>query len=92
MMKNLRILTKRKIEANVDIKDGEKKIEDAKDILQNLSEPRFIVENRKDNDALYFLYESSQNLDIVSLIFPVFFFFIAILVSIATMTRMVEEK
>ena len=81
----------KKKDALVDIESGEKKIADAKDILQNLSEPRFLVKTRKDNDALYFLYESSHNLDIVSWIFPLFFFFIAILVSIATMTRMVEE-
>lgn len=82
----------KKADALVEISDGEEKIKDAKEIINNLSEPRFIVSTRNDNEYLYFLYESSENLDIVSWIFPLFFFFVAILVSIATMTRMVEEN
>lgn len=82
----------KKAEAEVDIADGERKIADARDILKNLKEPKFDVQTRKDNDALAFMYESSQNIDLVSYVFPLFFFFIAILVSIATMTRMVEEN
>lgn len=82
---------KKKKDALVDIADGEKKIADAKEIIRNLNEPHFAVQTRRDNDALYFMYESANNLDYVSWIFPVFFFFIAVLVSVATMTRMIEE-
>lgn len=72
--------------------DGEKKINDAKEMIDKLKEPKFKVETRKDNDSLFFMIDSSHKLDVVSWIFPLFFFFVAILVSLTTMTRMVEEK
>lgn len=75
-----------------DIEDGEVKIKDAKELLDKLQQPKFVVETRKDNDSLFFMIDSSYKLDVVSWIFPLFFFFVAILVSLTTMTRMVEEK
>lgn len=75
-----------------DINDGEERIKDAKELLDKLKQPKFVVETRKDNDSLFFMIDSSYKLDVVSWIFPLFFFFVAILVSLTTMTRMVEEK
>ena len=82
----------KKAEVLETLDEGEKKINDAKEMIDKLKEPKFKVETRKDNDSLFFMIDSSHKLDIVSWIFPLFFFFVAILVSLTTMTRMVEEK
>lgn len=82
----------KKAEVLETLDEGEKKINDAKEMIDKLNEPKFKVETRKDNDSLFFMIDSSHKLDIVSWIFPLFFFFVAILVSLTTMTRMVEEK
>ncbi|MDO5716231.1 MAG: FtsX-like permease family protein [Tissierellia bacterium] len=92
LQKEERTYEKEKKDAEEKIADGEEDLRDARDVLGRLKKPKYDVDTRKDNEFLYYLYESGHKLDKISGIFPVFFFFIAILVSVTTMTRMVEER
>ena len=89
---NLKKYNDAKNKADKKILEAKDKIDDAKELMENLEAPAFTVGTRKDDSYLNFLYTSGENLDIVSMIFPLFFFFVAILVSVTTMTRMVEEQ
>lgn len=90
--KNNKEFLEKKPDVQKKLDDGEKEIADAKELLDKLRQPKFAVDTRNDNDSVFFLFDSSHKLDVVSWIFPVFFFFVAILVSVTTMTRMVDEK
>lgn len=74
------------------IEDGESAIREAHDLLERLRRPKYDVTTRLGEPAMQMLMQSGDKLDLVSGIFPVFFYFIAVLVSMTTMTRMVEER
>ncbi|RRD94826.1 FtsX-like permease family protein [Clostridiales bacterium COT073_COT-073] len=78
-------------EANDKIADGKAKIADAKKILKALKEPAYKIQTRDDLSQYYLYYDSAQRMEFLSNIFPVFFFLIAMLVCLSTMTRMAEE-
>lgn len=81
---------KEKAEGKID--DAEEDLESARKYLKIIKEPRYIIESRESNPNIYTFYDEASRLDIISNIFPIFFFFIALLVSLTTMTRMVDEQ
>lgn len=72
-------------DAEQDIADGEKK-------LAELAEPKAYVMDRSSNTGYAEYSDNAERLDAIATAFPVFFFLIAALVSLTTMTRMVEEQ
>ena len=81
-----------KAEADVEIADAKKEIADAEKELADLKEPKWYVFDRNDNPG-YSSYESDVAIiDSVGKVFPIFFFLVAMLVCLTTMTRMVEEQ
>lgn len=80
------------LEADGKIADGEKKITDARRIMGILKQPRYTITPRYNNADLNTYLNDARSMDLLSLIFPVFFFMISLLVSFTTMTRMVEEQ
>ncbi|WP_100066158.1 FtsX-like permease family protein [Miniphocaeibacter massiliensis] len=80
-----------KEKAEKEIADGEEDLDDAKRMLNILMAPRYTVESRENSSEIYTFYDEARRLGIISNVFPVFFFFIALLVSLTTMTRMVDE-
>lgn len=81
-----------KEKADREMKDAAEKMTDARKIRSMLIEPVYDRSSRLDESALYGYYVQGENLNIISNIFPVFFFFIAMLVSLTTMTRMIDEQ
>lgn len=74
------------------IANGEKEIIKAKEDLNKLETPIYYIESRLDSLNFYQFIDNSKRIDMLSNVFPVFFFTIAILVSLTTMTRMVDEQ
>ncbi|MDO5755855.1 MAG: FtsX-like permease family protein, partial [Tissierellia bacterium] len=81
-----------KADALVDIEEGEKDLADARDALTMIKKPVYSIVAQSDIDEIATYFDSTGRLDIISNIFPILFFFIAILVSLTTMTRMVDEN
>ena len=81
-----------KAEAEEKISDGKKEIADAEDELEKLKEPVWYVFTRNDNPKYSSFETSAAIVDNVGKAFPLFFFLVAMLVCLTTMTRMVEEK
>ncbi|RVU54725.1 FtsX-like permease family protein [Anaerosphaera multitolerans] len=92
LVKGEREFNKEKIKADEKIADGEEKISEARRILNILKRPRYVITPRYNNADLNSYLNDARSMDLLSLIFPVFFFMIALLVSFTTMTRMVEEQ
>lgn len=79
-------------EAEEKIVDGEEKIKDAKKQIKKIEKPTLYVLDR-DSHQSFVEYEGCANsIDALSKIFPVFFFAVAALVCLTTMTRMVDEQ
>lgn len=72
--------------------DGKKEIDEEKDKLNELDDSKYYFFDRNDN-AGYSTYKGSiDSLDKIASVFPVFFFLVAALICLTTMTRMVEEN
>ncbi|WP_161526134.1 FtsX-like permease family protein [Enterococcus sp. JM9B] len=72
--------------------EGKKKISEAKEETAEMATPSYLINNRSSNPG-YSEYQSlSDRIDAIANVFPVFFFFIAILITFTTMTRMIEEN
>lgn len=81
-----------KSQAQVDIDKGEKDIADAKETLTKLVLPSYKSTGAYKDYAVYMYTDSSKSMDRLSFIFPGFFFAIAMLVTLTTMSRMVDEE
>ncbi|MBQ7728631.1 MAG: FtsX-like permease family protein [Clostridia bacterium] len=71
--------------------EAEQSIEDGREQLNAISEPSVYVLDRTTNLSYSCFKEDSEIVAGVSQVFPLFFFLVAALVCITTMTRMVEE-
>ena len=82
-----------KTEAYAKLEEAQHKLEEAKNFLLSLDSAKWYVSDR--NDALYGFEAYKQTADRVAalaIIFPWFFFLVAALVSLNTMTRMVDDE
>lgn len=72
--------------------DGKKELAEKEKELSELKEPDYFFFDREDNPGYSEYHENSKRISSIATVFPVFFFMIAALVSLTTMTRMVDEK
>ena len=79
-------------EAQDKIKEGEDKITDAKKDLQELKKPEWIITDRNDLPEYSDYGDNADRIRNIGEVFPVIFFLVAALISLTTMTRMVEEQ
>jgi len=81
-----------KAKAELELADAEKEIADGERELADLAAPKAYVMDRSSNTGYTEYSDNAARLDAIATAFPVFFFLIAALVSLTTMTRMVEEQ
>lgn len=77
--------------ADAEIEDARKQITEAEEELNSLEEPKYFVYGRESNPAYTEYGQNAERIDNIAKIFPVFFLLVAMLVSLTTMTRMVED-
>ena len=78
--------------AREDIQEGKEEIQQARNDLARLRVPDYTIQDRHEEMGFFQYLENARSMDLLSLVFPVFFFLIALLVSLTTMTRMVDEQ
>lgn len=81
-----------KREAEEEIADGEEKIAEAQEELADLKRPEWTVSDRSDLLEYDGYGENADRMRSIGKVFPVIFFLVAALISLTTMTRMVEEE
>ncbi len=81
-----------KADALRELADAQVKIDDAQAEIDDLTPPEWYILTRESIPGNSGYYEDSKRVDAVAKVFPVFFFLVAALVCLTTMTRMVEEK
>ncbi len=93
---NLAEVQKKKEEANsqlsTSLSDAQSKLDSAKKLYEKLDDVAWNVYDRSDTPGYSSYGQSVSNINMLSNIFPVFFFLIAALVCLTTMTRLIEEE
>lgn len=84
--------TAERVDAEIEIADGERQVVEAKQALADLIEPVYYVTDRSGNPGYQEYRDNADRISAIAEIFPVFFFLIAALVSFTTMARMVDEQ
>ena len=77
--------------AEEEIREAEEELADAEEQLADLEEPEYFIEDRNDFSGYAEFQDNAERINNISRIFPVFFFLLAALISLTTMTRMVDE-
>ncbi|MBF1300081.1 MAG: FtsX-like permease family protein [Parvimonas sp.] len=79
-------------DAKEKVLDANSKISDGDEVLSKLIEPNYNIEEGFVSSAMSKVYFAANGIYGVSNVFSLFFYFIALLVSLTTMTRMVDEN
>ncbi len=79
-------------DAEEELLDAEQKLADARADLAELKHPTTYVLTREENTGYVCFDNDTSIIKAVSVVFPVFFFLVAALVCMTTMTRMVDEQ
>lgn len=67
-------------------------IKDVENTLKNIKKPQWYIFGRSENIGYESYRQDSDRIDNIGKVFPLVFFLVAALVSLTTMTRMVQEK
>ena len=79
-------------DAEDEIAENQQKLDDAKKELEDLEKPEWMVTDREDLPDYTDYGDNADRLRNIGQVFPVIFFLVAALISLTTMTRMVEEQ
>ena len=81
-----------KLEAEEELADGLNELLDGEKELRELEKPEWYVLDRNSNTSYVSFQMNAEKVAAISKVFPVFFYLVAALVALTTMTRMVEEE
>lgn len=85
-------LKKSKKEFNEKIADTESKLNDARAKIAEIENPKWYVLDRNGNAGYSSFIQDTDSIANIGKVFPVIFFIVAALISLTSMTRMVEEQ
>lgn len=90
--KNKELLDSEEKNADIKLQEAEENIRLARQKLEEVKEPKWYVLDRNMNAGYYSYNQDSDRIAAIARVFPVMFFIVAALVSLTSMTRMVEEQ
>lgn len=79
-------------ESAIKFNESQKSLNDARESINKIEKVKWYVRNRKDNTGYTNMIDAIKTLNNIAKLFPVIFYLIAILISLTSMTRMVEEE
>ncbi len=85
-------LEKNKKEFSEKIADAESKLNDARAKIAEIENPKWYVLDRNGNAGYSSFIQDTDSIANIGKVFPVIFFIVAALISLTSMTRMVEEQ
>ena len=84
---------KKKFEDNYKkLEEAKEKIDNEKEKLEKISKGTWYIQKRKNNTGYTSIIEAIQTIDNIANMFPIIFYMVAILISLTSMTRMIEEE
>ena len=85
-------LEKQRQEFEEKIQDAENKLIEAKEKISQIENPEWYILDRTANTGYASFIQDTQSIENIGKVFPVVFFIVAALISLTSMTRMVEEQ
>lgn len=81
-----------KKEAEEKLQDAQNKINEARDKVKKIEMAKWYIQDRKNNSGYTNIFDAIDTMSNISKIFPVIFYLVAVLISLTSMTRMIEEE
>ena len=81
-----------RLDAEAELADAREQIMDAEAELNDIKVPEWYIYDRDDITSVYDFGQDAQRIAAIGEVFPAIFFLVAALVSLTTMTRMVDEE
>jgi len=88
----VKTLEREEADALTELSDAKLELEDAQETLDAAPTPEWFYFTRQDNHAFDSYCSDTSRLESIGYVFPLVFFVVAALVSLTTMTRMVDEQ
>ena len=85
-------LAEKQTEFNTKIAEAEGELIDAREKIAEIEKPSWYILDRESNTGYSSFIKDTQNVENLGRVFPIVFFVIATLISLTSMTRMVEEQ
>ena len=85
-------LSKQKEEVQKQLNDAEAELIDAGDEIAKIEKPELYILDREQNSGYASYIQDTQSVENIGKVFPFVFFIVAVLISLTSMTRMVEEQ
>ena len=85
-------LETQKKEVEQQLKDAESKLIDAREEIAEIENPEWYILDRYANTGYSSFVQDKESIKNIGRVFPVVFFLVAVLISLTSMTRMVEEQ
>ena len=85
-------LAQNKQEFEQKIADAEKELLDAREKVNDIENPEWYILDRNANSGYVGFIQDTESIENIGRVFPVVFFLVAALISLTSMTRMVEEQ
>ena len=85
-------LQKNKEEFDTKIKEAEEKLIDARTKIQDIEHPTWYILDRNGNSGYSSFIQDTKSVENIAKVFPIVFFIIATLISLTSMTRMIDEQ
>ncbi len=85
-------LKKQKEDVEKQLNDAEAELIDARDEISKIEKPTWYVLDREQNSGYASFIQDTQSIENLGNVFPIVFFIVATLISLTSMTRMVEEQ
>lgn len=85
-------LTKQEEEVNTELASAEQKLIEARDEISQIEHPKWYILDRYGNAGYTSFIQDTESVANIGKVFPVVFFVVATLISLTSMTRMVEEQ
>ena len=92
LLENEVILDDKKREAQQEFEKAEVEINDARKEIEDIKEPIWYILDRDTNAGYMGFMQDSDRIANIGKVFPIVFFVVAALISLTSMTRMVEEE
>lgn len=90
--KNEAEFVEKKQEAISKIEDAQTELNNAKEDIDKIEKAKWYIRSRKDNLGCTNIIDAIKTLTNISKLFPVIFYLVAVLISLTSMTRMIEEE
>ena len=82
----------KKQEAKDKLDEDQSKIDDAKNEISKIEKCKWYIQDRLDNSGYNNIFDAIKTMSNISKLFPVIFYLVAVLISLTSMTRMIEEE